>query len=348
MPLSEKDKFYLKRCKELAIKAVGYTYPNPLVGAVLVCENQIIGEGFHQKAGQPHAEILAFNQVKNPYLLPNSTLYVNLEPCHHFGKTPPCTQRIIQEKVKRVVVGSIDPNPKVNQSGIDYLRSQGVDVVLQDNPCLYPQEELNKRFFCYHQKHRPYIILKWAQTADGFIDGNSAQPHTISGPLAHQISHRWRTEEQAILIGKNTALKDNPQLNARLWHGAENTKCIIDRHLNIPSDYRIFNQANVYIFNQHKELIDNGVHYIQVDFSKNIIPQILQRLHELQIQSLMVEGGQNTLQNFIDQDLWDEARVFTQTQKVLKNGIESPKLKNAVEYKSQKIDTDRLQTYFNV
>lgn len=246
------DEFYIKRCIELAKKAAGNTYPNPLVGSVIVHKGKIIGEGYHKKAGEPHAEINAINSVKDSSVLPESTIYVSLEPCAHFGKTPPCALKLREIGFKSVVIGTLDSHEKVNGKGKQILEDAGIKVVsgVLEKEC----KDLNKRFFTFHKKKRPYIILKWAQSADGFMDKNF-QPYPVSNDIANQFTHHLRADEHAILVGTQTALRDNPSLTVRNVSGKNPVRILIDFDLKVPSDFNIYNrEAETLIFNSKKEV----------------------------------------------------------------------------------------------
>ena len=292
---------------------MGTTYPNPLVGSVIVFENQIIGEGWHKKAGQAHAEVNAINSVKNKYLLSKATIYVSLEPCSHFGKTPPCSDLIIENKIPNVVIGTVDPNEKVAGKGIQKLLEAGTHVTIGilENECL----ELNKRFFTFHNKKRPYIILKWAETADGFIapkEKNEQKPVWITNQYSRQLVHKWRSEEQAILVGTQTVLDDNPTLNVRDWHGNNPAKIILDRQNRLNEDLVVFNSTEkTIVFSETKRDFKNKNCYSEVlNFNENLAQEICISLFQNSIQSVIIEGGARTLQTFIDANLWDEARIF--------------------------------------
>ncbi|MFN3756812.1 MAG: bifunctional diaminohydroxyphosphoribosylaminopyrimidine deaminase/5-amino-6-(5-phosphoribosylamino)uracil reductase RibD [Flavobacterium sp.] len=322
----EQDVLYMKRCLELAANGLGSTYPNPMVGSVIVHEGNIIGEGWHQKAGQPHAEVNAIKSVKNQSLLTKSTIYVSLEPCSHFGKTPPCAHLILEHKIPRVVVGIKDPHDKVAGKGIDILKDGGCDVSVGvlEKECY----ELNKRFFTFHQKKRPYIILKWAQSKYGYIAPLSKiekKPVWISNERSRQLVHKWRTEEQAILVGTQTVLDDNPRLDARDWNDHQPTRIIIDRENSIPEHYHCKDHSiNTLIFSEkNQESISKHLKYHTIDFTKNTIPQMLKVMYDEGIQSLIVEGGLKTLQSFIDASTWDEARIF-EGNNSLGGGIPAP------------------------
>jgi diaminohydroxyphosphoribosylaminopyrimidine deaminase/5-amino-6-(5-phosphoribosylamino)uracil reductase len=306
---------YIKRCIELAQNGLGTTYPNPMVGSVIVYENQIIGEGWHKKAGEPHAEVNAVRSVKDKSLLKKATIYVSLEPCSHFGKTPPCCDLIIANQIPNVVVGTVDPNEKVAGKGILKLIEAGANVtvgVLEDE-C----NELNKRFFTFHQKKRPYIILKWAESQDGFLApektiSQDRKPIWITNTYSRQLVHKWRTEEQAILVGTQTAIDDNPKLNARDWSGNNPVRVVIDRENKIDQNSFIFDDTvkTIIFSNENKKISTTNTQFEVIDFSKNIIPEILDVLYKNQIQSIIIEGGRQTLQSFIDENVWDEARIF--------------------------------------
>ena len=304
---------YIKRCIELAKNGLGTTYPNPLVGSVIVYEDKIIGEGWHKKAGEPHAEVNAVNSVKDKSLLKKATIYVSLEPCSHFGKTPPCCDLIVKNGIPNVVIGTIDPNIKVAGNGIKKLIEAGIQVTvgILEAEC----HELNKRFFTFHEKKRPYIILKWAESQDGFIaplEKNEKKPVWITNVYSRQLVHKWRTEEQAILAGTQTVIDDNPKLNARDWHGNNPIRVIIDQNNRIPKDSHIFNnQVKTILFSKSKTTIEKENTIFEViDFEQNIATQIVKALYLHQIQSVIIEGGRQTLQTFIDANLWDEARIF--------------------------------------
>ena len=306
---------YIKRCIELAQNGFGTTYPNPMVGSVIVYDNQIIGEGWHKKAGEPHAEVNAVRSVKDKSLLSKATIYVSLEPCSHFGKTPPCCDLIIEHKIPHVVVGTVDPNEKVAGNGIRKLIAAGINVTVGvlEKECY----ELNKRFFTFHQKKRPYIILKWAESQDGFLapenqENQERKPIWITNRYSRQLVHKWRSEEQAILAGTQTIITDNPRLDTRDWYGNNPVRIVLDQNNRISQESFIFdNRVKTIVFTKSKtNLSSENTTFEVIDFNQNIIPQILTILHQMQIQSIIIEGGQQTLQSFIDDNLWDEARVF--------------------------------------
>ena len=339
---------YIKRCIELAKNGLGTTYPNPLVGCVIVFENVIIGEGWHKKSGEAHAEVLAIESVRNKELLSESTLYVSLEPCSHFGKTPPCADLILKYKIPNVVIGTIDPNSKVSGKGIQKLKDSGVNVTygILVNEC----NELNKRFFTFHSKTRPFIILKWAESSDGFIspiNKKEQKPVWLSNEYSRQLVHKWRSEEQAILVGTQTIIDDNPSLTVRDWVGKNPIRVLIDRDNAIDTPSNVFdNQAKTIVFS-NKEVTSNSdtIQYIKIDFDKNSTQAIVDKLFENNIQSIIIEGGRKTIQSFIDANLWDEARVFI-GEINLNEGTKAPKLNRANYYKSL-IKKDTLLIYRN-
>lgn len=302
----------MNRCIELAKNGLGTTYPNPLVGSVIVHKNRIISEGWHQQAGQPHAEVNAIQSVQDKNLLKEATLYVNLEPCCHFGKTPPCADVIIEMGIPKVVIGCNDPNPKVAGKGIQKLKEAGCEVivnVLQDE-CV----TLNKRFFTFQVKKRPYIFLKWAETKDAYIAPTSKtnqQPVWISNEISRQLAHKLRSEEQAILVGTKTVLDDNPKLTTRGWKGNSPMRIVLDRTLKIPLHFSIFDgSVKTLIFTEIKKESSENLLFETIPFSEAVAKQICEVLYQHQIQSVIVEGGAKTLQTFINENLWDEAFVF--------------------------------------
>lgn len=335
--------YFIARCIELAKNGFGTTYPNPMVGSVIVYDGEIIGEGWHRKAGEPHAEVNAIRSVKDPSVLDKATIYVSLEPCSHFGKTPPCCDLIIENKIPNVVIGTVDSNIKVAGNGIKRLREAGTNVIvgILEKEC----HELNQRFFTFHEKKRPYIILKWAQTHDGFIaplEKKEQKPVWITNSYSRQLVHKWRAEEQAILVGTQTVIDDNPQLNARDWNGNNPIRIVIDQNNRIPKTAHVFdNQVKTIVFSKNNAMLaSENIIYESIDFQQNIAQQILERLYQQQIQSIIIEGGAQTLQTFIDANLWDEARVFIGNSQ-FGNGIKAPIL-NTASSKKEKIGTDEL------
>lgn len=316
----------MRRCLELAKNGLGTTYPNPMVGSVIVCDGKIIGEGWHKKSGEPHAEVNAVNSVKEKSLLKKSTIYVSLEPCSHFGKTPPCCDLIIENKIPNVVVGTVDSNIKVAGNGIKKLIEAGakVTVGILETEC----KELNKRFFTFHEKKRPYVILKWAETQDGFIAPLTKleqKPVWITNEFSRQLVHKWRGEEQAILVGTQTAIDDNPKMDVRDWTGKNPIRIVLDQNNRIPKDSHIYdNQVKTIIFSDiTKAINEENTTFEIIDFKQILAKQILNVLYNHHIQSVIIEGGAQTLQTFIDENLWDEARVFIGNNN-FSTGIKAP------------------------
>lgn len=342
------DKKYMSRCLELARQAFGNTYPNPMVGCVIVHNNEIIGEGYHHKAGEPHAEVNAIQSVENQELLSDSTLYVNLEPCAHFGKTPPCADLIVSKRIKRVVVGCIDSFSKVSGKGIEKIKNANIEVTT--NILEQESRNLNRRFFTYHEKKRPYIILKWAQSKDGFIDKlssakNSSKGVRITDEICEKLVHQWRTEEQAILVGTNTAVQDNPNLTARLCQGKNPLRVVWDLHNRISKNSNVKNgQVPTIIFTLSQKESKENLEYIKITNEQNLLQETLNSLYEKGIQSLIVEGGTKTLQTFLNANVWDEARVFT-TKEIFGEGILSPVF-NIQPHESHAIGNAMLNYYF--
>jgi diaminohydroxyphosphoribosylaminopyrimidine deaminase/5-amino-6-(5-phosphoribosylamino)uracil reductase len=335
------DELFMQRCLELAALGRGYVSPNPLVGCVIVHDDRIIGEGWHKKFGEAHAEVNAVAAVENQELLKESIVYVNLEPCSHFGKTPPCVDLLIRHQVKKVVIANLDTHPKVSGEGIKKLRDAGIEVI---TGILDKQgRELNKRFFTDVEKKRPYIILKWAQTADGFIAQANYDSKWISNEFSRQLVHKWRSEEDAILVGTKTVFHDNPQLNVREWTGRNPVRVVIDRFLKLSEKLQVFDRSqktivyNVLKHEEHDNLILSRID--EADF----LSQLLQDLHKRGIQSVIVEGGAQTLQFFIASGLWDEARIF-QATRTFGKGIEAPLLKGKLS-STETVSTDTLFTY---
>ncbi|HNX66962.1 MAG TPA: bifunctional diaminohydroxyphosphoribosylaminopyrimidine deaminase/5-amino-6-(5-phosphoribosylamino)uracil reductase RibD [Bacteroidales bacterium] len=320
------DILYMKRCLELAQKGNGTTRPNPMVGAVIVNGGRIIGEGFHIRAGGPHAEVVAVNSVVNKSLLTGSTIYVSLEPCSHYGKTPPCADLIIGAGISRVVAGTTDTTSKVAGKGFEKLRNAGleVSVSVMEEECRW----INRRFFTFHEKKRPYVVLKWAQSADDYIDllrkpGDPAEPNWITGLAERVLVHRWRTEEDAILAGGATIRSDNPSLNVRYWSGTDPVRVVVSRSADIPSDSRILTPpGKIFLFTQEEA---HGIPAQAIITHGAGIPvnEILCSLHDGGIQSVIVEGGARILESFISSGLWDEARIFT-GRKPFKTGVRAP------------------------
>lgn len=336
------------RCLQLAKNGKGNVAPNPLVGCVVVYENKIIGEGFHQKYGEHHAEVNAINSVKNKKLLPKSTLYVNLEPCAHTGKTPPCSDLIIKHNIKKVVIGCVDSYAEVAGKGIARLKNAGIEVVVG----VLEQESLalNKPFFTFHQKKRPFVILKWAQTKDGFIDVDRSQENStsswITSSLSKKVVHKWRSEEAAIMVGTNTALNDNPQLNVREWNGNNPIRIVLDLNLRLPTSLFLFDKTiPTLVFNYQLDKTEQKLTYIKLDKTKNLLTECLGALYKRNIQSVIVEGGTTLLHTFIAANCWDEVRIFT-GNKFFEKGLKAPFFKHKPTFKEQ-IGADELCFYVN-
>lgn len=336
------------RCIELAKIGAAHVAPNPMVGAVLVYKDRIIGEGFHEKYGMPHAEVNCLNSVKDEdtRLIPSSALYVSLEPCAHHGKTPPCTDLISEKKIPTVVVGCRDPFAEVNGKGIKKLQQAGIAVTtgVLENEC----KELNKRFFTFHTQQRPYILLKWAQTANGKISANNTERLLITNEFTNRLVHKWRSEEMAILVGTNTALLDAPELTNRLWNGKSPVRIVLDMDLKLPLSLKIFNQKQrIIIFNAVKYEEKENLLFFKLKKDNGIIHHVLSACHQMNIQSIMTEGGAKLLQSFIDAGLWDEARIITNTGLRVAEGLASPKLSHFHHLFAQNIFTDKIDFYYH-
>ncbi len=332
----------MRRALELAQLGLGRVSPNPLVGCVIVYSGKIIGEGYHRLYGEAHAEVNAINSVSNHRLLSKSTAYATLEPCSHFGKTPPCSNLFIEKGIKKVVVACEDPFIKVDGKGTAKLKEAGceVEVGLLQNEYL----DINRRFFTFHQKKRPYVILKWAQTLDGFVARENFDSKWISNQHSRQLAHKWRTEEDAILIGKNTAYYDNPSLTARTWKGENPIRILLDKNLEILSDFHLLDQvAKTIIFNSKKEEKAGRTEWIKLNSYHPSV--ILTKLQELSVQSVIIEGGAHTLNSFIQENCWDEMRVFTSDQTFSK-GIKAPKVNGSLTL-DERVFEDNLKIYRN-
>lgn len=343
---------YISRCIQLGKSGKATTYPNPSVGCVLVYNDTIIGEGFTSAYGGPHAEVNAIASVRDTSLLEKATLYTTLEPCSHFGKTPPCADLIIKNNIPKVVVGILDPHAKVAGRGVQKLKDANREVIVGvlDNEC----REHHKRFLTFHQKGRPYIILKWAETVNRFLApakenrNTEPEPFWITTPESRQRVHQWRSEEQAILVGTTTALEDNPKLDVRHWSGKNPVRIVLDRHLKINGEYHVLDGTVPTIIITEETDRSNysaGIDYEIIDFSSNVAGQICRVLHKHDILSLLIEGGTQTLQTFIDANLWDEAWVFT-GKPTFRNGTKAPELSGKL-IRSEKIATDILNLYTN-
>lgn len=338
----------MRRCLELAGQGIGNTAPNPMVGAVLVHAGRIIGEGYHKAHGQYHAEVECLNSVvhENIPLIKQSTLYVSLEPCSHFGKTPPCADIIIKNRIPVVVIGCADSFEKVNGSGIEKLRAAGIRVEV--NILLRECRNLNKRFFTFHEKKRPYIILKWAQSKDGKIGGEGGKTVKITNPFTDCIVHKWRSEESAVLAGTRTVLNDDPSLTVRNWAGKNPVRIIIDSDLKIPRNAKVFDdEAKTIILNREKnEKIGSNI-FCKTGGESNIAEYAVSCIAKYQINSILIEGGSITLQSFIDAGLWDEARVLTNNKLVIKAGVISPALRGEELISREDIFSDSISIYKN-
>jgi len=339
----------MQRCLELAGQGAGNVSPNPMVGCVIVHQGEIIGEGFHQQYGHAHAEVNAIHSVKNKSLLSNSTMYVNLEPCAHYGKTPPCANLIVEHRIPNVVIGCVDTFSKVAGKGIEILKTSGCNVItgIMENEC----REINRRFFTFHEKKRPYIILKWAQTADGFIDiirneTSLQQPVWISCPVSQTLVHRWRAYEDAILVGNRTALNDNPKLDVRHWFGKNPLRIVLDKNLCLPKNLSLFDGSSKTMVITEKNSSDrNNIEYHSFSFDENLISNLLHLLYEKNKVSLIIEGGAKTLQHFLNNDLADEIRVFTGNT-TFHQGLKAPQIpSNFKSFFAKSIQNDVLQIY---
>ena len=363
--MNDLHEIYMARCLQLAQLGEGHVAPNPMVGAVLVYNDTIIGEGYHRRYGEPHAEVNCLNSVSLQHmdLIRHSTLYVSLEPCAHFGKTPPCADLIVKMSIPKVVIGCRDPFVQVDGKGIEKLRAAGVEVItgVLEREC----KVLNKRFFTFHIYKRPYIILKWAQTSDGKIAYNglkeknnlSASRLFITNVFTNRIVHKWRSEEMAIVVGTNTALQDNPSLSTRLWPGKDPVRLVVDNDLALPVGLKLFDSTiATIVINKRKHSIQDlkaarhspGVHYYKVEENTSLVQQIISALYSMDIQSLIVEGGSVLLQSFIEEDLWDEARVITNEEMILGEGLLGPVLRNEELVHSEQLSTDSIRTYHHI
>ena len=338
------DELYMQRALELALLGIGSVSPNPLVGCVIVHNGEVIGEGWHQKYGEAHAEVNAVRAVKEKERLAQSTVYVNLEPCAHFGKTPPCADMLISHRVKKVVIANVDSNPLVAGQGIARMKDAGIEVttgILEQRG-----RELNKRFFTFIEKHRPYVVLKWAQTADGFIARENYESKWISDVLSRQLVHKWRAEEDAVLVGARTAAHDNPQLSVRDWTGRNPVRVVIDRFLRLSDRLHLFDRSQPTLYyNVLKHEEHHNLTMVRLD-EDAFLAQLMKDLYQRKIQSLIVEGGAQTLASFIENDLWDEARMFT-SERHFEKGIAAPTLRGK-RVLQQPWASDHLTIYQNI
>lgn len=323
---------YMRRCIELARNGLCNVAPNPMVGAVIVCDGRIIGEGYHIRCGEAHAEVNAIRSVKDESLLKNSTIYVSLEPCSHYGKTPPCADLIIEKQIPRVIIGCQDPFSEVSGRGIQKLRNAGMEVTVGvlEEEC----KHLIRRFITFNMLHRPFITLKWAESADRFIDieRTDGKPVILSSPLSSMFVHKKRAEVDAIMIGRRTALLDNPSLTVRNWYGRNPIRIVLDRTSSLPSDLQIFNgDIPTLVFTEKEYLSKKNITYITIDFNHNPLTQIMEELYQRKIQSLLVEGGSQLLQSFIDNELWDEAYIEKCPNR-LHSGVKAPQMNDNSSY----------------
>jgi diaminohydroxyphosphoribosylaminopyrimidine deaminase/5-amino-6-(5-phosphoribosylamino)uracil reductase len=341
--------FFMRRCLELASNGLGRVAPNPMVGAVIAYKNTVIGEGYHQQYGKSHAEVNAILSVKNTSLLTESTLYVNLEPCAHLGKTPPCSDLIIEKGIPRVIIGTTDPNKLVSGKGIQRLKQKGIEVELGvlDEDC----RELNRRFFTFHEKRRPYIILKWAQTLDGFIDiirkpGEPIGVNWISHPVSRMLVHKWRSEEQGIMVGTNTIITDNPKLTVREWKGNQPIRIILDRKLRLSIDSNVFDkEETTIIYNESKSGMNGNIEFARIAFEERDLAPIFDDLYNREIISIIIEGGKELLEYLIRKSYWDEARFFIGA-KEFQHGIKAPEIQGEI-VTEEEIFGDCLRVYRN-
>lgn len=338
--------FYMHRCLELARLGAGHVAPNPMVGSILVYQDRIIGEGYHEKYGEAHAEVNCINSVSDAdkRLIEDATLYVSLEPCVHFGKTPPCTDLILKHKIKKVVIGCRDPFEQVDGKGIEKLQNAAVEVVqgVLEKEC----KELNKRFLTFHQKKRPYIILKWAQSKNNKIANADYSRVWITNVYSNRLVHRWRSEEAGIMVGTNTALQDNPALNTRHWTGPDPVRLVVDMNLRLPDTLQVFDKKQkTTVFNSMKEEEQDNLIYYKIEKGDSIVKGLLDACYTLNIQSVVIEGGNKLAESFIHENAWDEARVIENSQMIIDNGLRAPVLSNHVLADSESISTDIISYY---
>lgn len=341
----EKDELYMRRAFDLALNGKGQVSPNPMVGCVIVKDDRIIGEGYHQKYGGPHAEVNAIASVASEADLAGATLYVNLEPCAHFGKTPPCADLVIRYPFKRVVVCNKDPFPLVAGKGAEKIAAKGIEVMqgILDKE----GRRLNRRFFTFIEKKRPFIILKWAETADGFIARKDYSSKWISNEMSRRLVHQWRSEEDAVMVGTKTAIYDNPQLNVRDWQGRDPVRIIIDKELKIDAQYHLFDQSQKTLcYNLQKNLSLPNLEYIKINTPADPLSFIISDLYERKVQSVIVEGGANLLSCFIHAGWWDEARIFRSSVQ-FGEGIAAPQAPGKMTA-SEEIGDNTLGVYIPV
>lgn len=338
----------MQRCIELAQNGAGSVSPNPLVGCVIVYNNQIIGEGWHKQFGLAHAEVNAIEAVKDKSLLKESTLYVTLEPCSHFGKTPPCADLLVQYQFKNVVIGMFDPFKKVAGNGIEKLKAAGINVTVGvlAVECTF----LNRRFIKFVTHQKPYVILKWAQTWNGYIAPDATKMSSaefenqrhITGRIVQKLVHKWRTQEDAIMVATNTALFDNPALNAREWSGKNPVRVLLDKNLRLPNNLKLLDgNTPTFVFTELHKQNQQNLTYIQLDFTKNWLNEMLSHLYQLNIQSLIIEGGTQFLNTVIESKLWDEAVVFSSPKTII-NGVKAPVI-DGIKIQHEDIDGINMQ-----
>jgi diaminohydroxyphosphoribosylaminopyrimidine deaminase/5-amino-6-(5-phosphoribosylamino)uracil reductase len=342
------EEIYMQRCLELAKLGIGNVSPNPMVGSLLIHEGRIIGEGYHMQYGKAHAEVNCIENVadEDKKLISRSTLFVSLEPCAHYGKTPPCVDLILAHKISKVVIGCIDPFSKVDGKGIDKLKSAGVEVKVGtlEEQC----QELNIRFFTFHNLKRPYIVLKWAQSANQKIANADDVRALISNDYTNRLVHKWRSEEAGIMVGTNTAIADNPSLNTRLWQGANPIRLVLDMNLRIPSTLNILNQQQrTIIFNSVKNSTDENLIYVKINDDDNLLQNFMGECYKHNIQSILVEGGAQLLHSFIDEGIWDEARVIQNNNMIIPNGLSAPQLQKQQVLSVEQMSTDTIFYYKN-
>ncbi|QNH62151.1 bifunctional diaminohydroxyphosphoribosylaminopyrimidine deaminase/5-amino-6-(5-phosphoribosylamino)uracil reductase RibD [Hymenobacter sediminicola] len=339
------DLLMMRRALDLARLGTGTARPNPLVGCVITHEGRIIGEGWHRQYGGPHAEVNAVAAVADPILLPHSRAYVTLEPCSHHGKTPPCADLLIEKGIPEVVVCNLDPNPLVAGRGLAKLREAGITV--ETGVLEHEGRWLNRRFFTFQEKKRPYVVLKWAETADGYLAGPYYQSVPISGDLARVAVHQWRAEEQAILVGTRTALHDNPHLTVRDWPGPNPTRIVIDKNLSLPPTHHLFNgQQPTVVYTYRERATKNNVGFVMLSEAEDLFPQIFNNLYQRNVQSVLVEGGPTVLNSLLKDGLWDEIRVL-RSPKRLGGGVSAPKPGLSGLREHCQLSEDELFVYVN-
>jgi diaminohydroxyphosphoribosylaminopyrimidine deaminase/5-amino-6-(5-phosphoribosylamino)uracil reductase len=339
---NEMDEKFIRRTFELADKGRGLVSPNPMVGCVIVKDDKIVSEGFHKKYGEAHAEVEAINAIEDKNLFNGATLYVNLEPCAHFGKTPPCADLIAKFPFKKVVICNLDPNPLVSGKGIEKIKAAGIEV--EEGILSAAGRVFNRRFFTFIEKKRPYVILKWAETADGFVAKDDYSSKWISNENSRKLVHKWRSEEDSVMVGTNTAIYDNPKLNVRDWEGRDPIRIILDKNLRIPQTSFVYDKTQRTIFyNSIKEEVVDGIEYAKIKEAISLSGFLVGDLHVKNIQSVMIEGGARLLNEFIQTGLWDEIRIF-KSKEVFEKGIESPGF-SGKKILSKMIEDDELCIY---